>query len=87
MYLVVHPIWIVEVRSGGHQSPSPSVSLLTFTCSQEEAFILTHALVVVVVVQEKLALNVTTENGKTLADARGDVFRGLGKECRVKSRE
>ncbi|CAM6102611.1 unnamed protein product [Calypogeia fissa] len=26
---------------------------------------------------EKLALNVTTEQGKTLADARGDVFRGL----------
>lgn len=26
---------------------------------------------------EKLALNITTEQGKTLADARGDVFRGL----------
>lgn len=28
--------------------------------------------------QDALALNVTTEQGKTLADARGDVFRGLG---------
>ena len=28
--------------------------------------------------QEELALSVTTEQGKTLADARGDVFRGLG---------
>lgn len=28
--------------------------------------------------QDKLALNVTTEQGKTLKDAHGDVFRGLG---------
>jgi malonate-semialdehyde dehydrogenase (acetylating)/methylmalonate-semialdehyde dehydrogenase len=26
---------------------------------------------------EELALSITTEQGKTLADARGDVFRGL----------
>ena len=28
--------------------------------------------------QDKLALNITTEQGKTLKDAHGDVFRGLG---------
>lgn len=28
--------------------------------------------------QDKLALNITTEQGKTLKDAQGDVFRGLG---------
>lgn len=27
---------------------------------------------------DKLALNITTEQGKTLKDAHGDVFRGLG---------
>jgi hypothetical protein len=31
-------------------------------------------------VQDELAKSVTYEQGKTLADARGDVFRGLG-EC------
>ena len=30
--------------------------------------------------QDELAANVTLEQGKTLPDARGDVFRGLG-EC------
>lgn len=30
--------------------------------------------------QDKLALNITTEQGKTLKDAQGDVFRGLGKK-------
>ena len=29
--------------------------------------------------QDALAANVTQEQGKTLADAKGDVFRGLGK--------
>ena len=29
-------------------------------------------------VQDALAANVTQEQGKTLADAKGDVFRGLG---------
>lgn len=29
-------------------------------------------------VQDKLALSITTEQGKTLKDAQGDVFRGLG---------
>lgn len=29
-------------------------------------------------VQDDLAANVTLEQGKTLPDARGDVFRGLG---------
>lgn len=29
--------------------------------------------------QDKLAINITTEQGKTLKDAHGDVFRGLGK--------
>ena len=28
--------------------------------------------------QDALAANVTQEQGKTLADAKGDVFRGLG---------
>lgn len=28
--------------------------------------------------QDKLAANITTEQGKTLKDAQGDVFRGLG---------
>jgi hypothetical protein len=28
--------------------------------------------------QDELALSVTLEQGKTLADGRGDVFRGLG---------
>lgn len=28
--------------------------------------------------QDALAYNVTQEQGKTLADAKGDVFRGLG---------
>ena len=28
--------------------------------------------------QDKLALSITTEQGKTLKDAQGDVFRGLG---------
>ena len=28
--------------------------------------------------QDELAKNITLEQGKTLADARGDVFRGLG---------
>ena len=28
--------------------------------------------------QDELAANVTLEQGKTLPDARGDVFRGLG---------
>jgi len=28
--------------------------------------------------QDELARNVTLEQGKTLGDARGDVFRGLG---------
>ena len=28
--------------------------------------------------QDELAANITLEQGKTLADARGDVFRGLG---------
>lgn len=28
--------------------------------------------------QDELARSVTMEQGKTLADARGDVFRGLG---------
>lgn len=28
--------------------------------------------------QDKLAINITTEQGKTLKDAHGDVFRGLG---------
>lgn len=28
--------------------------------------------------QDKLALNITMEQGKTLKDAQGDVFRGLG---------
>lgn len=28
--------------------------------------------------QDKLALSVTEEQGKTLSDAKGDVFRGLG---------
>lgn len=28
--------------------------------------------------QDKLAFNITTEQGKTLKDAQGDVFRGLG---------
>jgi malonate-semialdehyde dehydrogenase (acetylating)/methylmalonate-semialdehyde dehydrogenase len=28
--------------------------------------------------QDKLAENITTEQGKTLKDAWGDVFRGLG---------
>ena len=30
------------------------------------------------VVQDELAANITEEQGKTLADAKGDVFRGLG---------
>ncbi len=34
---------------------------------------------VCVCTQDKLARSVTMEQGKTLADARGDVFRGLGK--------
>ena len=29
--------------------------------------------------QDELAANVTLEQGKTLADAHGDVFRGLGR--------
>ena len=29
--------------------------------------------------QDALAANITQEQGKTLADAKGDVFRGLGK--------
>lgn len=29
-------------------------------------------------VQDELAANVTLEQGKTLPDAKGDVFRGLG---------
>lgn len=29
--------------------------------------------------QEELAQNVSLEQGKTIADAHGDVFRGLGK--------
>ena len=29
-------------------------------------------------VQDELAANITEEQGKTLADAKGDVFRGLG---------
>lgn len=28
--------------------------------------------------QDKLAMNITMEQGKTLKDAQGDVFRGLG---------
>lgn len=32
-------------------------------------------------VQDSLAANVTQEQGKTLADAKGDVFRGLGKQA------
>lgn len=28
--------------------------------------------------QDALAANITQEQGKTLADAKGDVFRGLG---------
>ncbi|ONK60814.1 uncharacterized protein A4U43_C08F22940 [Asparagus officinalis] len=28
--------------------------------------------------RDKLAMNITTEQGKTLKDAQGDVFRGLG---------
>lgn len=31
--------------------------------------------------QDKLALNITLEQGKTLKDAQGDVFRGLGLCC------
>jgi len=31
-----------------------------------------------VAVQDDLAANVSLEQGKTLADAHGDVFRGLG---------
>lgn len=31
-----------------------------------------------VILQDKIALNITTEQGKTLKDAHGDVFRGLG---------
>ena len=31
--------------------------------------------------QDELAANVTLEQGKTLPDARGDVFRGLGGVC------
>ena len=34
---------------------------------------------VVHVMQDELAANITQEQGKTLADAKGDVFRGLGK--------
>jgi hypothetical protein len=30
------------------------------------------------ITQDKLAENITTEQGKTLKDAWGDVFRGLG---------
>ena len=30
---------------------------------------------------DKLAAIITKEQGKTLADARGDVFRGLGTNC------
>lgn len=33
---------------------------------------------------EELAKSVTTEQGKTLGDARGDVFRGLGACCAVR---
>ena len=32
---------------------------------------------------EELAASITQEQGKTLADARGDVFRGLGGCCAV----
>lgn len=35
-------------------------------------------LITVFYFQDKLALNITTEQGKTLKDAHGDVFRGLG---------
>lgn len=31
--------------------------------------------------QEEIAHMITTEQGKTLEDARGDVFRGLGVCC------
>lgn len=33
--------------------------------------------------QDELARSVTMEQGKTLADAKGDVFRGLGEALRV----
>jgi hypothetical protein len=32
---------------------------------------------------DKLAENITIEQGKTLADAKGDVFRGLGRPLRA----
>lgn len=34
--------------------------------------------IILPLVQDKLAFNITTEQGKTLKDAHGDVFRGLG---------
>lgn len=35
-------------------------------------------LLMLILIQDKVAGLITTEQGKTLPDARGDVFRGLG---------
>lgn len=37
-----------------------------------------YSLVIFACCQDKLAMNITAEQGKTLKDAQGDVFRGLG---------
>lgn len=60
--------------------------MLMHTCSSARCMVLVYAVVVRASAirchphpwQDELAASVTREQGKTLADARGDVFRGLG---------
>lgn len=60
--------------------------MLMYTCSSARCIVLAYAVVVRASApryhphpwQDELAASVTREQGKTLADARGDVFRGLG---------
>ena len=40
-----------------------------------------HTLIVLSLLQKDIAKNITTEQGKTLIDAEGDVMRGLRKLC------
>ena len=77
--LSIHSIWKMECRSVAPTHPSNAEAPATHRRSQGTSLKSTtpHAFTNAIR-QEDLALAITREHGKTLADARGDVFRGTG---------
>ena len=76
--LSIHSIWKMECRSSTQTHPSNAKAPAAYRRSQGISPTSTPHAFSTDIRQEDLALAVTREHGKTLADARGDVFRGTG---------